>query len=68
MSNHSDGDYRLLPTFWRTIFQASARPHVVLQYGKPILLNELSKDEKKQLAALAQNRVKEMLKDNRKYL
>ncbi len=44
------------------------KTHVVLQYGEPILLNELSKDERKQLASFAQNRVKEMLEDNRKYL
>lgn len=42
--------------------------HVVLQYGEPILLSELSKDERRQLASFAQNRVKEMLEDNRKYL
>ena len=44
------------------------KTHVVLQYGEPILLSELSKDEKKQLASLAQDRVKKMLEDNRKYL
>lgn len=49
-------------------FPSVHKTHVVLQYGKPILLNELSKDEKKQLAGYAQNRVRELLEDNRNYL
>ncbi len=43
------------------------KTHVVLQYGKPILLNELSKDDKKHLAAIVQEQVHEMLVDNQKY-
>lgn len=44
------------------------RAHVVLQYGKPILPNELSKEDKKKLSSLVQEEVRTMLVDNQKYL
>ena len=49
-------------------FPSVHKTHVVLQYGKPILLSELSKEDKKQLSVLAQERVREMLLDNQKYM
>ncbi len=49
-------------------FPSVHKTHVVLQYGKPILLSDLSKEDQRQLAAYAQKRVQEMLQDNRKYL
>ncbi len=40
----------------------AARPtHVIVQYGKPIYPNELSKDEKKALGKITQNAIQEML-------
>jgi 1-acyl-sn-glycerol-3-phosphate acyltransferase len=44
------------------------RAHVILQYGKPILPNELSKEDKKKLSSLVQAEVRTMLVDNQKYL
>jgi len=38
--------------------------HVILQYGKPIYPNELSKEEKKKLAIYVQAEVETLLKDN----
>ena len=48
-------------------FPSVHKTHVILQYGKPILLDELSKEERKQLSSLAHERVHEMLVDNQKY-
>ena len=42
--------------------------HVILQYGTPIYLDQLSADDRKHLAAYTQNTVHELLADNRKYL
>jgi 1-acyl-sn-glycerol-3-phosphate acyltransferase len=44
------------------------KAHVVLQYGKPILPNELSKEDKKRISSLVQDEVRSMLTDNQKYL
>lgn len=44
------------------------KAHVVLQYGKPILPNELSKEDKKRISSLVQDEVRSMLVDNQKYL
>ena len=44
------------------------RTHVVLQYGKPILPSELSKEDKKHIAILVQDNVHQMLQDNQNYL
>lgn len=44
------------------------KTHVILQYGKPILPNELSKEDKKKLSSLVQEEVRTMLVDNQKYL
>lgn len=44
------------------------RTHVVLQYGKPILPSELSKEDKKHIATLVQDNVHQMLQDNQNYL
>lgn len=49
-------------------FPSVHRAHVVLQYGKPILPRELSKEDRKQLSALAQQRILEMLKENQTYI
>ena len=42
--------------------------HVILQYGTPIYLDQLTADHRKQNAAYTQNTVHELLADNRKYL
>ena len=42
--------------------------HVILQYGTPIYLDQLSADDRKHLATYTQNTVHELLADNRKYL
>lgn len=42
--------------------------HVILQYGKPILMKELSKEEKRSIAAYAENEVRRLMKDNESYL
>ena len=42
--------------------------HVILQYGTPIYLDQLSADDRKHLAAYTQNTVHELLADNQKYL
>ena len=42
--------------------------HVILQYGTPIYLDQLSADDRKYLATYTQNTVHELLADNRKYL
>ena len=39
--------------------------HVIFEYGDPIYPNELSKDEKKQMAAMCQERIQEMLDRNK---
>lgn len=44
------------------------KTHVILQYGKPILPNELSKEDKKRISSLVQDEVRSMLTDNQKYL
>lgn len=41
--------------------------HVILQYGEPILPNELSKEDRKYLSSYVENEVRRMLKDNEKY-
>ena len=42
--------------------------HVILQYGTPIYLDQLSADDRKHLATYTQNTVHELLADNQKYL
>lgn len=49
-------------------FPAIRKTHVVLQYGKPILTSELSKEDKKRLSSLVQEEVAAMLVDNQNYL
>ncbi len=44
------------------------KTHVILQYGKPIYPNELSKEDKKRLSALVQEEVRSMLIENQKHL
>ena len=42
--------------------------HVVLQYGEPILMEDLSKDDRKHLASIVQKKVETMLADNQSVL
>ena len=42
--------------------------HVVLQYGEPILMEDLSKDDRKHLASIVQKKVETMLTDNQSVL
>lgn len=44
------------------------RTHVVVQYGKPIILEELDADTKKHLGEHAREMITDMLKDNQQYL
>lgn len=44
------------------------KAHVILQYGKPIIPGELSKEDKKKISSLVQEEVRTMLADNQKYL
>ena len=44
------------------------RCHVILEYGKPILPGELSKEEKKFLGAYTQQKIQEMLDKNKSLL
>lgn len=39
--------------------------HVILEYGTPILPNELTKEEKKFLGSYTQNQIQEMLNKNK---
>lgn len=41
--------------------------HVILQYGKPILTKELSKEDKRSLSSYAENEVRRLMKDNESY-
>ena len=43
------------------------KTHVILQYGKPIILSELSAKDQKQIASYTQSVILEMLKDNENY-
>ena len=42
--------------------------HVILQYGKPIIPDELAPEDKKFIGAYTQRIIEEMLIDNKKYL
>ena len=42
--------------------------HVVLQYGEPILMEDLSKDDRKHSASIIQKKVETMLTDNQSVL
>ena len=44
------------------------RCHVILEYGKPIMPGELSKEEKKKLGAYTQQKIQEMLDKNKALL
>lgn len=50
---------------WEKHFPWMKSAHVTLEYGKPIYVKELSKEEKKKLGAYTQNRIMEMLKKNK---
>lgn len=52
---------------WENHIPFIHKTHVVLQYGKPILVGELSKDDRKHLASIVQKHTLEMLADNQKY-
>ncbi|MGN0342572.1 MAG: lysophospholipid acyltransferase family protein [Roseburia sp.] len=43
------------------------KTHVILQYGEPILVSELSAEDKKHLSDYAQNQIHLMLAENEKY-
>ena len=49
-------------------FPKVRKTHVILQYGKPVYPNELSREDKKRIATLVQDQVRDMLFDNQKYL
>lgn len=49
-------------------FPKVRKTHVILQYGKPVYPDELSREDKKRIASLVQDQVRDMLFDNQKYL
>ena len=42
--------------------------HVIVEYGKPIYVDELEKEDKKHLGAYTQNVILEMLKKNQELI
>ena len=53
----------------RNIFEAHfpkiRKTHVVIEFGEPIILSELSKEDKKNIGPYTQNVLKNMLKKNK---
>ena len=51
---------------WEAHFPKIKKTHVILEYGKPIYVDQLEKEEKKHLGAYTQNIIHEMLVKNQK--
>lgn len=49
---------------WENQFPRVKRGHVIIEFGKPIHIETLDKDEQKYLGAYTQNRIQEMLDKN----
>ena len=49
---------------WEAHFPKIKKTHVILEYGKPIYVDQLEKEEKKHLGAYTQNIIHEMLVKN----
>lgn len=53
---------------WESHFPRIKKTHVILEYGKPIYVDQLEKEDKKHLGAYTQNIIHEMLvKTGRSY-
>ena len=50
---------------WENHFPRVKKTHVILEYGKPIYIDQLEKEDKKHLGAYTQNIIKEMLIKNK---
>lgn len=53
---------------WESHFPRIKKTHVILEYGKPIYVDQLEKEDKKHLGAYTQNIIHEMLVKNRAQL
>lgn len=53
---------------WESHFPKVRSTHVIVEYGKPIYVDELDKEEKKHLGAYTQNVILEMLKKNQELI
>lgn len=53
---------------WEAHFPKIKRTHVIVEYGKPIIPSELSKEDKKHIGTYVQNVILETLKKNEKLL
>ena len=53
---------------WESHFPRIKKTHVILEYGKPIYIDQLEKEDKKHLGAYTQNIIHEMLVKNRAQL
>lgn len=51
---------------WEAHFPKIKKTHVILEYGKPIYVDQLEKEDKKHLGAYTQNIIHEMLVKNQK--
>ena len=51
---------------WEAHFPKIKKTHVILEYGRPIYVDQLEKEEKKHLGAYTQNIIHEMLVKNQK--
>ena len=53
---------------WEAHFPKVKPTHVIVEYGKPIYVDELEKEDKKHLGAYTQNMILEMLKKNQELI
>ncbi|MCB5387228.1 1-acyl-sn-glycerol-3-phosphate acyltransferase [Blautia glucerasea] len=53
---------------WENHFPRVKKTHVILEYGKPIYIDQLEKEDKKHLGAYTQNIIREMLVKNKAQL
>ena len=53
---------------WENHFPRVKKTHVILEYGKPIYIDQLEKEDKKHLGAYTQNIIHEMLVKNKAQL
>ena len=53
---------------WESHFPRIKKTHVILEYGKPIYVDQLEKEDKKHMGAYTQNIIHEMLVKNRAQL
>lgn len=49
---------------WEAHLPAMKKTHVVIEYGKPIIIKDLPKEDQKAIGAYCQKQIEEMLKKN----